>query len=299
MRTLDEVARSQHGLITREQLLESLTVHQIDRWVSAGRLHVVHRGVYRASGAPETWEQRLNAATLAARAVASHRSAARLHGILPSAGRLEVTVPLGRNAVVPGVTVHRSNLLLPQFVTTVDRTPCTTGARTVVDLSAVQSKEALAKAMDAADRLGVATYLEVDDAYRRMRKRGRRKTTWVEEALLLRLDGTGSGDSEWELRVGRWLERAGLGELVSQHSVIVGGERFVLDFAFVAEKVAPEYDGYSVHRQRGRYDNDRRRWRKLELAGWLVLPYTSTCTELEVVTEVRAALAMRRQQVAA
>lgn len=85
MKLMDGLARTQHGLVTRRQLLDAgLSPSTIKRWVSAGRLIVVYRPVYRLAGSPPSWEQRILAAVLAAGdgSVASHRSAARLWGVL-------------------------------------------------------------------------------------------------------------------------------------------------------------------------------------------------------------------------
>ena len=58
------IAQRQYGLITRWQLLE-VGVHRrtLDRMLSAGRLEIVERGVYRVVGTPRTWEQRALAIT--------------------------------------------------------------------------------------------------------------------------------------------------------------------------------------------------------------------------------------------
>ena len=50
------VARSQHGIITRAQLIElGMDASRIQRELSSGRLELVHAGVYRIAGAPRTW----------------------------------------------------------------------------------------------------------------------------------------------------------------------------------------------------------------------------------------------------
>jgi predicted transcriptional regulator of viral defense system len=288
---LISTAAAQHGLVTRGQALRLLSRDQLKRWLANGHLVRVQPSVYAIGGLPDSWQRQLHAVVLSANAVASHRSAARLYGLPVPAVRLEVTTPIGRHVRLPGVVAHRSNLLIRRFVTAIDGISTTTAARTVVDLSAVAGFVTCGRAMDAADRSGVAMYLDVDDVYRRMRKRGRRRVTVVEQLLAKRLDGIESGDSDWEMRLCRWLIDAGLPRPEQQVWVVAGGERFCLDLAYPDLKVGLEYDGWDVHRQRGRFDADRRKWRKLELAGWVILPYTSTCTELEVVSEVRLALA--------
>ena len=85
----------------------------IKRWLASSLLVAVHRGVYRLSGVPVTDEQRLLAAVLAAGlgALASHRSAAWLWGILPTHAlpiEPEITIPSPRRPRLRGVIVHRS-----------------------------------------------------------------------------------------------------------------------------------------------------------------------------------------------
>lgn len=297
---LDTLATAQHGLLTWAQLRSALGERGARTWVLSGRMAPLRRGVYRAFGTAASWPQSLHAVTLATGAVASHRAAGRVWDLPVPCGdsRLEVTVPLGRQARLAGVTYHRSNLLLADFVTQRDGIPVTTAARTVADLTAVLGAPTCARALDAADRLDVASYADVDVCYRRMRRRGRRRMTVLERLLEARLDGTESADSDWEIRLVRWLVAAGLGAPVQQHWVVAGAERFCLDLAYPAARLAVEFDGWSTHRQRGRYDSDRRRWRLLTLAGWTVLPYTSACLRSEVVADVSAALAAARRRAA-
>src|SRR4051794_19674881 len=91
-----ELARLQHGVVSRAQLLErGLLAGAIKHRVRRGRLHPVARGVY-AVGRPElTREGRWMAALLTCgpEAVLSHGSAAALWGI-GAEWRLEVSIPL-------------------------------------------------------------------------------------------------------------------------------------------------------------------------------------------------------------
>jgi hypothetical protein len=216
-----------------------------------------------------------------------------LHLPVP-AQRIEITLPLGRQARLPGVIAHRSNLLLDSFRTTVDGIPTTTVERTLVDLSAVLGQATCARAVDDAVRRGLTTYASLEACYHLVRRRGRRRVTVIEALLSARLDGVEPGDSDWEMRICRWLVAAGFSRPEQGLWVVAGGQRFCLDLAYAAERVAVEYDGWDAHRVRARYDSDRRKWRRLELEGWMVLPFTSACTRAEVVGDVRLALARTR-----
>src|SRR5215831_2027417 len=60
-----DIAARQHGLISREQALESrLTPGQIRGWLARGSLIRVLPAVYRVAAAPQTWRQPLMAACL-------------------------------------------------------------------------------------------------------------------------------------------------------------------------------------------------------------------------------------------
>jgi hypothetical protein len=157
-------------------------------------------------------------------------------------------------------------------------------------LSAVLSAQTCARALDDAVRRGLTTYASVESCYRVMRRRGRRRVTVVEALLGSRLDRVEPGDSEWEMRLARWLVQAGFDQPAQGLWVVAGGERFCLDLAYPRQRVAVEYDGWDAHRLRGRYDSDRRKWRRLELEGWTVLPFTSASNQAEVVADVRLAL---------
>jgi hypothetical protein len=110
-RTVFELARRQHGVVARAQLLElGVPSPTIDNRLRQRRLHLVSRGVY-AVGRPHLNQLgRWMAAVLACgpQAVLSHESAAGLWGIrpLPGSGRgdasrlaEELAVPRGAELV--------------------------------------------------------------------------------------------------------------------------------------------------------------------------------------------------------
>src|ERR1700761_9298204 len=133
---LAEVAGRQHGVVTREQLEEiGFATATITRWAKAGRLHRFHRGVYAVGHMGISWEGRCLAAVLARPgAVASHRTAAWIHGLLRSRpGTIHLTAPTRQRAKRDFV-VHFAQLGA-EDVTTVNGIPVTSPARTVLDLA--------------------------------------------------------------------------------------------------------------------------------------------------------------------
>src|SRR5215208_2892074 len=83
------------GLVTRAQAHElGLSDTALRKRCLNGSLRALHPGVYVVGGAPDTWHQRMLGACLAAGglAVASHRSAARLWGLLAQGDLVELSV---------------------------------------------------------------------------------------------------------------------------------------------------------------------------------------------------------------
>jgi hypothetical protein len=121
-----DVARRQHGLVTRAQVLAVASDHQLKRSLRNRSLEPVRRGVYRLAGVPETWPQHVLAVclTAGAEAHASFRTGAALHG-LPGFSRdvIEITHLGSRPSAIDGVQCHETTVFAPGHVTNVDRIP--------------------------------------------------------------------------------------------------------------------------------------------------------------------------------
>ena len=86
---------------------------------------------------------------LAALAVLSHRSAAALLNLRGSARALiDVSTPGRGKRTRPGIDLHRSTTLKPPDTTRVSNIPCTTVARTLLDLAEVINRRSLERAFD-------------------------------------------------------------------------------------------------------------------------------------------------------
>ena len=149
--------KRQHGIITRAQTLEEgMTARQIDNRLATGSWVREARGVYRHAAVRSTPLSRLLAACMAHDGMASHRSAAALHGIEGfKLGRIEVTVPRGKRPSMSGVVLHQStqmNLAKPMPRNGV---PCTGVARTVIDLASIVTTKRLDRVIDAVLRDGL------------------------------------------------------------------------------------------------------------------------------------------------
>jgi hypothetical protein len=145
-REVSAQAAEQYGVVTLDDALLNVSHEQVRYAVREGRLEPVftNSATYRFAGVPESWEQRQYAACRATGGPTSHNAAGRVWGVAHvPAVRLTLTVPADQVVRLEGVVAHRSNKLLPHHVTTYAGIPVTTGARTLVDLSAVLSDDTL------------------------------------------------------------------------------------------------------------------------------------------------------------
>jgi hypothetical protein len=190
---LDDLARAQYGLLTRDQLRTAGASPQaIGRAVAAGHL-VEHRpGVYRLPGTPRSWDQDVMAACLSIPgSLASHRTSAalrRLDGFRP--GVIEVVVERWtRRRRSPLFIVHESKDLRPVDADVVRGIPCTSLVRTLVDLPAVAPEFRARQAIDHAARNDRAILERVRDRHLEVARRGRNGTRVLRAILEDRLGG--------------------------------------------------------------------------------------------------------------
>jgi hypothetical protein len=162
VRAVAELAASQHRAFTRRQAADL----QFDKGRVAtpkrqGWLTAPYPGVLVLAGPGEDWQQQLMAATLAAgrHAIASHRSAARLHRLdgFENAHTLEISVTRGhRWRHTDPVIVHHVAALDRADVITIGGIRSTGLARTLADLGAVVDSLQVRRALTAARRRGTS-----------------------------------------------------------------------------------------------------------------------------------------------
>jgi very-short-patch-repair endonuclease len=155
------LARAQHGVISRAQLLGlGFSAGAIVHRVSAGRLHPVARGVY-AVGRPtlDRPGQWMTAVLVCGEgAVLSHHSAATLWGIYPDRhGPVELSVPASSRARRRGLLVHRRPSLRDRDLTSHRFIPVTTLTQTLIDLATRLDRASMERMVNEADRLGRTT----------------------------------------------------------------------------------------------------------------------------------------------
>lgn len=278
-RKVAALAASQHAAIAYDQALEcGLTPAMVKHRVASGRLQPVHRGVFVISGAPVTWQSRLRAATLAAGpgSVASHRSAARLWGLLDNDEPcVEVAVSAARAPRLRAVTVHRSTDLRPSYRTRRDAIPVTNPLRTMVDLGAVLGPEQVEDALERGLVAKLFSVAAVEWALNDLARCGRSGCGVIRAVLDERALGRKPPDGVLEPRMARLLRDYALPPAVFQHPV-VEPEEFVgrIDFAYPDLLLAIEVDGYENHSTRRKLQSDLDRQNALVALGWKPLRFT-------------------------
>jgi len=291
--TIAELAFRQHGVVSRAQLIGAgLTAKQIERWLSTGRLHRLHRGVYAVGHRRLSRRGRLIAAVLAAGrgAVVSHRDAAGLYGIRPANHRLiDLTADAKRRAP-DGARLHRA-ALPPDEVSDSGGIPVTTLARTLVDLAGVVPQDHLRRALHEAERLHRVDAREIVRVLERTRTRPGGSHAALQAALAdVRAHGATLLRSELEAAFLALVERHGLPRPAT--NVHVHGCE--VDAWWPQRRVAVELDGWQSHGTRRAFQRDREKGNRLALHGVTLLRFTHrdvTSRPERVAAEVRSLLA--------
>ena len=291
---IGRLAERQHTVVSLLQLQScGLSPSAVRERVASGRLVRIHRGVYAVGHGRLTLRGHWMAAVLAygPGAVLSHRSAAALHGTRPdNRPKTDVTVPSPSARRRPGIVVHRSTTLRPADITTIDGIPCTSLARTLLDLADDVDRTGVERAVSQAEVLGIFDLREVEDVLSRATGR---HGAGVLRSVLAEYDGPTLTEKELEARFLALCRAASLPKPeVNAWITLDDGIVYKVDFLWRAEHLVVETDGWGSHGTRQAFENDRRRDRRLRLAGWDVVRFTWRDVEREPgeVTAVLAAL---------
>jgi hypothetical protein len=179
-----------------------------------------------------------------------------------------VTVGRGGRARRPGLVVHRSGRLTPAQITARGGIPVTTPGRAVLDLAAAGLRgRRLESLLDRAEALA----LDFGDLHEVLRMHPRRPGATALAGLLSQhTPGTVVTRSEMEERFLAACDRHD----IPRPAVNTRVAGFEVDFAWRAERLVVEVDGYAFHRSRGAFEDDRARDVALVLSGHRVLRFT-------------------------
>ncbi|HEU5254081.1 MAG TPA: type IV toxin-antitoxin system AbiEi family antitoxin domain-containing protein, partial [Solirubrobacterales bacterium] len=155
-----DLARRQHGVISRSQLLAlGLTHEAIEHRLKRGRIHrSPHRGVYLIGWPLLTSERRWMAAVLACgkQAMLSHRSAAALWGFgKETPGVIHVSIARHSSLRRQGLRIHDRPGLRNRDMTTRLGIPLTAPVKTFLDFTTVAGPKTVERAINEADKLDV------------------------------------------------------------------------------------------------------------------------------------------------
>jgi hypothetical protein len=278
--TIASLARVQHSIFTLEQADGAgLSRDQRDTRVRVGRWELLHPGVYRMAGAPQTWRGRLLAACWAAEGVAaaSHRSAAELWD-LPGASTdvLEITCNRDARSFIEGLVVHETTKLLPEDVTESDGIPVTTVEQTLLGLAALKKAAVVEMAFDSALRRELTTYAALRAFVDRKAARGRNGIVLLRSILDTNDPLAGVPESARETALKRLLRRHGFPPPVFQYVIRHEG-RFVarVDAAYPELRIAIEYDSYEHHTGKLALVRDTDRRNQLTQIRWQTVAFTA------------------------
>lgn len=274
------LARRQYGVVTRRQARRlGATEHAIDWRLANGRWEQVLPAVFRVGGAPETFHQRCFAAASWMRSdgMVSHASAATLYRLdgVPEERLVHVTVAYERSLCAQsGFRVHRSQLIEPADLRTVDGVVVSAPARTVLDLAGVLRGERLEAAFETFRRRGLLSLVELATRFETLGGRGRPGSAAVRTLLRAHV-GQPALESRLEVRAARLLRNSRLAPPVRQHRLIGGdGNRYRLDFAWPEHRVAVETQGFRWHGNRLSWKQDAARTTAIESQRWRLLVVT-------------------------
>ena len=273
-----ERMKQQHGLISRQQALEvGLTSDQVTWRLKTGQWVRAGKGVYRHAASPATPLSRLLAACLASGGVASHRSAAALHGIDGyQLDRIEVVVPWKRRPTIKGFELHRTTQMPLTKPITRDGIPCTWIGRTVLDVASVVSPERLEHTIDAVLRQRLLRLRDLYAVLVSHSRQGRTGCGPFRDALEERRGDDAVPLSAWSRMVSDLLAEFGLPRPALEYQIRDPAGEFAaqVDLAYPSRRVAIELDSKQWHLNSVSFERDPRRRNALTVIGWTVLTFT-------------------------
>jgi very-short-patch-repair endonuclease len=258
----------------------------ISRAAQVGRLHQVFRGAFAVGHAPLTLRERLMAAVLACGkgAVVSHRSAAALLGVIDEGPVVIDVIALhARGRKIDGIRLHLVRVPRLEETGTVDRIPCTSPARTLVDLAGIVGEWTLRSAFQRAAHLEMlniaAIEASIDPRRRGMKVLLKLIDEWRGAAPLL--EKRGKLKSPLEAKVLPLLARRDLPPPLFNAPVQIAKGSIEVDFLWPERHFALEADSRDFHGTADAFERDRWRDRELMRAGYSVLRVTHRQAERE------------------
>lgn len=291
-----ERALGQWGVITlHEAIACGMSPDAVRRRVDTGRWITLYPAVYRLREVGPSWQQALMAGCRWAgpAAAASHRAAARLHGLGLEYAPTEVVLD-ARKKAPRSLKLHCTEALPAQDVTSVEGIPATTASRTLIDLGAVTSVQVVERALESALRQGLTSIWHLIGRLDELGKPGRNGVGAIRTVLRARDPRLAPTGSELETMLSALISRSHLPNPQRQFN-ISDADGFIgrTDFAYPAQFLVLEVQSARWHLEKDRWLSDMERRNRLMLLGWriLELPWQDIVRRpLQVIERIDAAL---------
>jgi hypothetical protein len=293
---LAQLADAQQGVISRDQMRAlGMRDGAIDYAIGAGRLHRVFRGVYALGGSRVDERGRLHAAALACDgALISHRSAAALLGLLNKGPDVIDVIPANEaGRAIDGIRFHRVRVPRREEAGTVDGIPCTSPARTLVDLAGTVGDWTLRSCFERAAQRQLldipAIEASMDPGRRGVKSLRALVDEWRRAAPVAK---KGKLKSPLEAKVLPLVLRRGLTIPLLNAPVEIANGRIEVDFLWPEQRLVVEADSRDFHGTEVAFERDRWRDRELFRVGYNTLRVTNQQAERETAA-VADAIAVR------
>lgn len=205
--------------------------------------------------------------------VVAYRSAAFLHRILDdSRNRVDVIAPNRRGRAPTGILAHRDGTLIETDRVVIDGIPCTSLARTLLDLAATQSPATLRYVLTQSEVEEVFDLAEVVELLKR--SRGRRGVARLRLAIELHDPQEQESRRELEKKLLRLFKRAALPPFEVNGHLMVNGISIMPDILWRNARLIVEADSRRVHGTIAAFEKDRLRDQRLAVDGWTVVHAT-------------------------
>ena len=183
-----------------------------------------------------------------------------------------MTSPTRRGRGFAGIEVHSGATLRPCDVEKVDGIPCTTVARTLLDLADVVSARQLERACEQADRLRVFDLRAVNEQL--ARANGRRGAAVLRAVLAEQLRTPTMTRNKLEEFFFGLCRAAGVSQPRVNQWIAVEPIGYEADFLWPEQGLIIEVDGRDEHTTWRAFEHDRLRDQRLTLAGYRVVRFT-------------------------
>ncbi|HVD86782.1 MAG TPA: DUF559 domain-containing protein [Solirubrobacterales bacterium] len=216
-------------------------------------------------------------------AAISHRSAAALLGLLDEGPVvIDVIAPPERGRKIDGIRFHRVRPLRPQERGSVEGIPCTSPARTMVDLAGIVGMRTLRSCFERAAQRGKLDVGAIEASLDPGRRGEKGLRTLLEEwRRAAPISSKRRLKSPLEAKILPLVLRRGFPIPLTNAAVRLATARIEVDFLWPEHRFVLEADSRDFHGTAAAFERDRWRDRELLAAGYTALRVTNLQAEAE------------------